>query len=317
MIAPMNRRRFLSTTASVLALPALGPRQTEASPRTPTGIIDTHVHFYDPTRPQGVPWPDTNDKLLYRRILPNDFQQAAQAQGVEGVIVVEASKWFEDNQWVLEMADNDPFIVGFIGNVSPQQPQFAAQLARIVSHPLFQGLRIHTPSVGADLKHFSEMDKVLETIARWDVLPQMLELAAAYPSQRIVLDHFPLDYGQSAEKHGEQRQLLKELAQAPNIFLKISNVLRKRGEELVREPAAYTGALEALWELFGADRLVFGSNWPVSDRQGPYPVLVKVVSDFFAQKGPEAGHKYFCGNSRRIYRWTPRTEGQKRLLASG
>ncbi|MDQ1316881.1 MAG: L-fuconolactonase, partial [Candidatus Poribacteria bacterium] len=67
-------------------------------------IIDTHTHFYDPTRTQGAPWPDPNDKVLYRRVLPADYKDLAVPQGVSGTIVVEASEWIEDNQWILDLA---------------------------------------------------------------------------------------------------------------------------------------------------------------------------------------------------------------------
>ena len=65
-------------------------------------IIDTHVHFYDPTRPQGIPWPGKNNKQLYRPVLPDEFKRLSKPFGVAGTIVVEASPWIEDNQWWLD-----------------------------------------------------------------------------------------------------------------------------------------------------------------------------------------------------------------------
>ena len=70
-------------------------------------IIDTHTHFYDPTRPQGVPWPPKENQLLYRTVLPADAQALAAPVGVTGTVVVEASAWLEDNQWILDLAAND------------------------------------------------------------------------------------------------------------------------------------------------------------------------------------------------------------------
>ena len=68
-------------------------------------IIDTHTHFYDPTRPQGVPWPSKENELLYRTVLPQHHRALAEREGVTGTVVVEASKWLEDNQYVLDLAD--------------------------------------------------------------------------------------------------------------------------------------------------------------------------------------------------------------------
>ena len=82
-------------------------------------IIDTHTHFYDPSRPQGVPWPEEDDEILYRRALPEDYKALAVPEGVTGTIMVECSPWVEDNQWVLDLADADPFIVGLVGHLEP------------------------------------------------------------------------------------------------------------------------------------------------------------------------------------------------------
>ena len=76
-------------------------------------IIDTHTHFYDPSRPQGVPWPGPENELLYRTVLPEHYRQIAEPEGVTGTVVVEASAWLDDNQWILDLAKDDPFNVIF------------------------------------------------------------------------------------------------------------------------------------------------------------------------------------------------------------
>ena len=71
-------------------------------------IIDTHTHFYDPTRPEGVPWPNPDDDVLYRRVMPDDYKALAVPEGATGTVVVEASKWLDDNQWILDLAADEP-----------------------------------------------------------------------------------------------------------------------------------------------------------------------------------------------------------------
>ena len=71
-------------------------------------IIDTHTHFYDPTRPEGVPWPPADNELLYRTVLPEHHRALAVPEGVTGTVVVEASAWLADNQWILDLAADDP-----------------------------------------------------------------------------------------------------------------------------------------------------------------------------------------------------------------
>ena len=93
----MKRRDFL-TLAGVSAASVAGAADK------PSTIIDTHAHFYDPSRPAGVPWPPKDDAKLYRTVLPPEFRRITAPLGIKGVIKVEASPLPEDNQWVLDLA---------------------------------------------------------------------------------------------------------------------------------------------------------------------------------------------------------------------
>ena len=99
-------------------------------------IIDTHIHIYDPTRPEGVPFPEPDDEI-YRRVMPEDYRALVASEGVTGAIIVEASTWVEDNQWVLDVIEDDPFIVGLVGNLDPRAEDFGDHLNRLSPNPLF------------------------------------------------------------------------------------------------------------------------------------------------------------------------------------
>ncbi len=131
----MNRREFLSATAGIAAL------RTSAEAAAPVPIIDTHVHLYDPTRPQGVPWPDKTDATLYKPTLPDRFRSVTKGLGIVGMVEVECSPWVEDNQWVLDIAAKDRIIVGTVGNLDPTKPDFRKHLERFHRNPLFRGIR--------------------------------------------------------------------------------------------------------------------------------------------------------------------------------
>src|SRR5205085_9380769 len=115
-------------------------RSARGDARVP--VIDTHTHFYDPARPQGVPWPAKDDPFLYRTVLPPEYEGLARPLGVTGTVVVEASPWVEDNQWVLDLAARDPFLVGVVGNLGPGEDDFAAHLTRFAKNRLFRGIRL-------------------------------------------------------------------------------------------------------------------------------------------------------------------------------
>ena len=134
----MNRRAFLGGAAGI----ALADRTAQAAS---IPIIDTHIHLFDPTRPQGVPWPDKKNAVLYQPALPGRYRKIAKPLGIVGAIEVEASPWLEDNQWVLDVAAKDTIIVGTVGNLEPGDPGFRPVLRRVRARLRRQADR-HSPA---------------------------------------------------------------------------------------------------------------------------------------------------------------------------
>jgi L-fuconolactonase len=98
----MTRRGFLEMGAGAAALASPSVRAIAAHAGIP--IIDTHIHLFDPTRPQGVPWPEPQRPDIYLPALPARYRAMAEPYGVRGAIEVECSPWLEDNQWGAELA---------------------------------------------------------------------------------------------------------------------------------------------------------------------------------------------------------------------
>ena len=280
-----------------------------AAPR-PRQIIDTHTHFYDPTRPQGVPWPPKNDPLLYRPVLPAEFVKMTRPLGVTGTIEVEAgTPLVEDNQWVLDLARTNHVIVGHIGRLDAGTPDFPRHLERFAKNPLFRGIRLGgayiAPRLGnaaftGDLKRMAAAKLTLDTVGGAPMLRDLLRLTDTVPDLNVVIDHLPFD-------PPAERSVLAQLGKRPNIYAKVSNVLRRPGGVLRASLDYYRPALDELWETFGPDRVMYGSNWPVSDRVAPYPEVLRVVMEYFGTKGEDALNKYFWRNSSAAYRWMRRS----------
>ena len=179
-----QRRRFLLAAASLST--GLMSRAVEPAPDRAPIVIDSHTHFYDPTRKEGVPWPGKDDKLLYRPVLPDELIKLARPLGVTGTVVVEASPWVEDNQWVLDLAARDPFLVGVVGNLGPGEDDFAANLRRFAKDPLFRGIRLRDrPWQGRvddarfvdDLRRLADADLELDVNGGPADLPDVARLA--------------------------------------------------------------------------------------------------------------------------------------------
>ncbi|MEM7013931.1 MAG: amidohydrolase, partial [Verrucomicrobiota bacterium] len=93
-ISTVDRRRMLAIGGSALAATSMG---TRAEGPDDLDVIDCHTHFYDPTRPEGVPWPGEGS-ALYRTVLPKHLRGLKAFRPVTGTVIVEASPWVEDNQ---------------------------------------------------------------------------------------------------------------------------------------------------------------------------------------------------------------------------
>ena len=321
MQAPLTRRHFLAALCGGAGCLALsGCRSTGSAPAAPAAqtVIDTHTHFYDPTRSQGVPWPPRDDKLLYRTVLPQAYMALPTPQKVAGTVVVEASPWVEDNQWVLDLASRERFIVGLVGNLPIGTKRFAGHLKRFAANRLFRGIRARDVNVSklvadeaclADLKLLSTQGLSLDLVGGLDVWPAAGRLAQAIPDLRIVIDHLP---GVRIDGQAPPADWLREMrsaAQRPNVFAKVSGLVEGTGRTDGSAPADvefYRPVFDAIWESFGPDRLIYGSNWPVSERFAPLSRVQQIVSDYFVVKGQEATDNVFAKNASAVYRWVKR-----------
>lgn len=271
------------------------------------GIIDAHVHFYDPTRPQGVPWPSPNSKILYRPVLPAPWVEMVRPLGVAGVMVVEASPWLEDNQWVLDLAKAHPIIVGTVGHLEPGKPEFRNQLARFWRNPLFRGIRLgekplhaalNDRDAMADLRRVADADMALDALGGGTLLSDVAKLSDAIPALRIVVDHLPFDTAPPG--------VLEYLHKRSNVFAKVSGVVRLVNGSVPDSADFYRKPLDELWDVFGPERLIYASNWPVCEQIAPYATVLKVVREYFDDKGATAAQKYFRTNSVTAYKWISR-----------
>lgn len=309
-----SRRAFLrSATAAAASLCGGCCSAPQYDNVRPAKVIDTHVHFYDPSRPQGIPWPPKSDALLCRRTLPDDYRALPVPQRVDGVVVVEASPWVEDNQWILDLAARDPLILGLVGNLPIGTDAFAGHLKRFAANPLFRGVRIRDGSLEAGLKErafLRDMRDIADRGLCFDVhsptvwVEQAVPLAQAVPDLRLIVNHVANAPVTGAPPPAAWGELMKRLADRPNVFMKVSGLVegtkRTAGDAPV-DPTCYAPVLDVLWGLFGADRLLYGSNWPVSGRYAPLATVQRIATDFFAGKGQSALDKVFWRNARRVY----------------
>jgi len=312
-----SRRTFLAGMAGIAA------QSLNAQP-APIPIIDTHIHLFDTTRPQGVPYPDKNNATLYKPAFPDRYRKIAQPLGIVGAIEVEASPWIEDNLWVLDVAAKDTIIVGTVGDLEPGKPEFPEYLERYHRNPLFRGIRygnmwgrnisseLSKPEFIAGLKLLADAGLVLDTATpRPELIEAMVRVSDRVPNLRIVIDHLPqLDPPSESAALKQYDANLRELAKRPQVYVKISEVLRRVNGRVPTDLNFYRPRLDQLYGIFGEDHVLYGSDWPNSDNWLPYEIELSVVREYFTGKGRAAAEKYFWKNSIAAYRWIRRDPSQ-------
>ena len=315
----------MKSAAATALVAAVDPAIATVSTGVP--VIDAHIHLFDPTRPGGVPWPEKTATVLYQPALPSRYAKLAEPHGVVGAIAVECSPWMVDNFWLLDVIEKSPLMLGFIGDLEPETPDFAATLDRLHLSPRFLGIRYgnlwgrdpheaaHTWEFISGLKLLAQAELALETAnPDPDLVAAVVEISDRVPELRIVLDHLPhadAPYDSGGRKIYEDN--LRELSHRPTIFVKGSEILRRVDGRVSLDISAYKESLDRLWDLFGEDRIFFGSDWPNSDTVATYDETFGVAQRYIATRSAAAQQKYFWRNSISVYKWQPRTAAQGKL----
>jgi len=324
----MRRRKFLQVAggfATAITLGQVSDASSNVKSQEPP-IVDSHIHLFDPTRPGGVPWPERNDIALYRPATPERYEALSAPFGIVGCIAIEASPLPSDNNWLLDVARSHPVVLGIVGDLVPGASTFLSDLDRLHRDPLFLGIRygnlwnrdlavdLGKPGFIDGLKALSQASLVFES-ANPDpsLIRGLLRVADQVEGLRIVVDHLPnAAVPSQAAALKEYQSDLRSLAQHTTVFVKLSEIPVVRGGNLIRDPTFYRDRLDMLWDLFGEDRVVFGSDWPNSDHVAPFSDTLGIVRQYMARKPESAQEKYFLKNSEKLYRWRSRRSGQPR-----
>ena len=275
-------------------------------------IIDSHIHLFDPRRPQGIPWPEPGN-TLYAAHLPAHYWALAEAHRVIGAVAVEASPWRGDNAWLLDTLREDPRMLGFVGNLDPLDPHFAADLEALIPEPLFLGLRYGNlwdrdllldqarPGFIDGLRRLAASGRSLDSANPNPRLIQgLLKLSDALPELRIIVDHLPNASVAPGEETAYHHDLLS-LAQRPNVFAKLAEIPQLGADGLIRDVTFYNDRLALLWEAFGEDRCFFGSDWPNSNHLADFSTTLGLVKACVAQRSDVAQAKFFMHNAALAY----------------
>lgn len=273
--------------------------------------IDSHQHFwgYDPAQYPWIKpeWP------IRKSFLPETLAPELEACLIDGCVAVQARQTVDESAWLLELADQFPIIKGVVGWVDLRSPDVGAQLAKFAKHPKFVAVRHVVQDepdndfmLGADfqrgISRLREFDLKYDLLVFPRQLPAAIKLVAAHPNQPFVLDHI----AKPPIKEGVMdpwRENIQRLANLPNVWCKVSALVTEadwRGWK----PSDFRPYLDVVFDAFGADRLMYGSDWPVALLAGTYRQVYELARDYVRPLGEDAEAKFFGGNAAKFYHLT-------------
>jgi L-fuconolactonase len=254
-------------------------------------IIDAHHHLWN-YHPEEYGWMDDSMEILKRDYLPADLEAELINTGVSGTVVVQARQTLEETGWLLEQADNYLFIRGVVGWVDLRSPLLVEQLEKYADHPKLVGVRhvIHDEPdddfiLGVDF--MNGISKLQSYGLSYDLLifPKHLgcaaELIKAFPGQRFVLDHLGKPPISSGELNPWKKDM-KKLAALPNVWCKLSGMVTE-ADPMLWKKEDFIPYMDVVLNLFGADRVMLGSDWPVCTLAGAYREVMEITLEFISR----------------------------------
>jgi L-fuconolactonase len=271
-------------------------------------VIDSHQHFwiYEETQ---YPWIPKNSPL-HRDWLPANWQDETSHTGVDGSIAVQARQTLEESRWLLRLADQYATIKGVVGWVDLRSEKLGEQLTEFSRHSKFVGVRhvvqdepddtfMLRPDFLRGITRLAEFNLSYDILIFPKQLPAAIELARRFPEQRFVLDHLakpPIKSGSLLP----WREQIRELARSPNVFCKVSGMVTEArlGSWNTDDFRPY---LDVVFEAFGEDRLLFGSDWPVCLLSATYAEVLGILRDYLEPFPKTAAAKIFGENAAKAY----------------
>lgn len=259
-------------------------------------LLDSHVHFVDPSRPEGLVWP-APDSPLYRPALPSDLAAVYGGRPPSGCIAVETSRRESDDRWLLQLAAREPLVRGVVLNLQADLRDFEVRLENALEHDNFVGIRLR-PIADYDLssgllkdnlQRLGDAGKTVEFGARSGAQKAGFErLANSLPNLLFILDHAGHPPSSPDASFCAWQTGIREIALQPNTVCKVTGIAARSERIFAR-----------LMETFGERRLLYGSNWPVCALSAQEMTANLACLTRFAG---DAATALFSANAERAYR---------------
>lgn len=267
-------------------------------------MIDAHQHLWRIGR-NDCTWPTPDLAGIYRDYEVADLEAVARPLGITGSVLVQSQPSDRDTDWMLEVAAEEAFILGVVGWVDLKAEGAPARVAQLAGRKKLKGLRpmlqglpedwILDPAAEPAVRAMVEHGLVFDALVFPRHLPGLATFARRHPDLSIIIDHGakPLIAEGSLDPWRDDMAALASLA---NVVCKVSGLLTEAGS---RPPAALAPYVDHLLTIFGAERLMWGSDWPVIELVDTYAGWLALAQE---RLGEAAADAVFDAVARRIYK---------------
>ncbi|MCC7369275.1 MAG: amidohydrolase family protein [Chloroflexi bacterium] len=277
--------------------------------------IDAHHHFWPQPDPALYPWMTDDLAALRRPFSPDDLRPRLQARQIDRSILVQTRSSVEETREFLAIADRTDFVVGVVGWVDLTAPNVGEVLAELRAAPTgrwLAGIRhqvhdepdpdwLRRSDVQRGLQAIQDAGLAYDLLLKPRELPAALAVSRAFPNLRLVIDHI----AKPEIAHGTMEPWASDMApfaELPYVFCKLSGMVTEADWQRWT-PNDLLPYVERVIGWFGEDRLLYGSDWPVSTLAAPYERVHDALKTILDRLGVSAAtqDKIFGANARRFY----------------
>lgn len=272
--------------------------------------IDAHQHFWTLARGD-YPWPDDSVAPIFRDFGPDDLAPLLAGTGIERTVLVQATDTVAETEFLLDLAARHAFIAGVVGWVDLTAPDAIATIDRLRADPRLKGVRPMLQNINQDdwilqdaaqpaLAHLQKVGLRFDALIQPRHLPVIDALAARYPELPVVIDHVAKPgMGGGGAPDAAWKDGMTRLAARPNLWCKLSGMVTEIG------PGWQYGDLSPfaahVLAVFGAGRVMFGSDWPVVNLASDYRTWVETAMRLTAQLSPSEQLALWGGTAADFY----------------
>lgn len=271
--------------------------------------IDSHQHFWI-YQTEKQDWIDDSMKVIRKDFLPEDLKLVYQSNHIDGCVAIQADQTPAETDFLLDLAKKNDFIKGIVGWVDLRASNIDTVLNQYSHFSKLKGFR-HVVQGEAD-HNFMLRPDFLNGIAAlekynftYDILiyPHQLvaalELVHRFPNQKFIINHIAKPYIKDGFYQG-WAALMNAIGKYPNVFCKLSG-MNTQADYIKWTPEQIEPYMQLVLDAFGADRILFGSDWPVCLVAGNYTKTKELVTNFIAKLNTKAQDAILGGNAIQFY----------------